>query len=84
MSGNVWEWASTIFGEFVANDAIREFPYPYKADDGRENLERTDVIRVRRGGGFDNFEDGLRVAERDPRQPGVVNPNSGVRCARSQ
>jgi formylglycine-generating enzyme required for sulfatase activity len=84
MSGNVWEWASTIFGEFVANDTIREFPYPYNADDGREDLERTDVIRVRRGGGFDNFEDGLRVAERDPRQPGVVNPNSGVRCARSQ
>jgi formylglycine-generating enzyme required for sulfatase activity len=83
MSGNVWEWVSTSFGEWVNGDTIREFPYPYTSSDGREDLERTDVIHVRRGGGFDNFKTGLGVAERDPRDPMLSLANSGVRCARS-
>jgi serine/threonine-protein kinase len=84
MSGNVWEWTSTIFGEFVDSNTLHEFEYPYVADDGREDLERTNVVRIRRGGGFDNFEDGLKAAEREARVPTFLNANSGVRCALSE
>jgi formylglycine-generating enzyme required for sulfatase activity len=42
MSGNVWEWTRSVYQE-----------YPYRADDGRESLERgNDDHRVVRGGSF--------------------------------
>lgn len=57
MSGNVWEWVSTLFGEINREDnALHEFSYPYDDDDGRENLElMLYAVRVRRGGGFDEL-----------------------------
>ena len=52
MSGNVWEWTSTIFDR-------EAFPYPYVSGDGRDDLTRTDVARVIRGssytGGYFNY-----------------------------
>ena len=42
MGGNVWEWCSS-----------RPLPYPYRPDDGREDLE-TPGERALRGGGFDS------------------------------
>ena len=39
MHGNVWEWCSS-----------KPQPYPYKADDGREDLSDTASSRVLRGG----------------------------------
>jgi formylglycine-generating enzyme required for sulfatase activity/energy-coupling factor transporter ATP-binding protein EcfA2 len=51
-AGNVWEWVQS---EYRA--------YPYRADDGRENLDSTDG-RVLRGGAFDDQDDFVRASVR--------------------
>jgi formylglycine-generating enzyme required for sulfatase activity len=52
MNGNVWEWCQSKYKT-----------YPYKADDGRENLQET-AVRVIRGGSWDNSELSCRSAYR--------------------
>ena len=53
MSGNVWEWTSSLWGE--DNSKLPEFRYPYDPADGRENQEApTSFRRVVRGGAFDS------------------------------
>ena len=50
MSGNVLEWTRSLWGP--ERDKLI-FPYPYKPDDGREQLQAPDDIRrVVRGGAF--------------------------------
>ena len=50
MSGNVLEWTRSLWGP-ERDKSI--FPYPYKPDDGREQLQAPDDIRrVVRGGAF--------------------------------
>ncbi|MEZ4668694.1 MAG: SUMF1/EgtB/PvdO family nonheme iron enzyme [Anaerolineae bacterium] len=83
MSGNVWEWVSTIYD---TDERANAFPYPYRADDGREDMERTDVVRVLRGGGWRDNNTNLRAAARF-RDDSVINPtfvhiDIGFRCAR--
>lgn len=47
MNGNVWEWCSSI----VEDDNGKKFSYPYKEDDGRENIELDEhYFRATRGG----------------------------------
>jgi formylglycine-generating enzyme required for sulfatase activity len=53
MSGNVWEWTHSLFK-----------PYPYKADDGRED-EKASGARVLRGGSFVGSSRFARCAYRD-------------------
>jgi formylglycine-generating enzyme required for sulfatase activity len=52
MAGNVWEWTSSLYK-----------PYPYEADDGREDQDR-DGSRVIRGGSWLNPQDLARCASR--------------------
>jgi formylglycine-generating enzyme required for sulfatase activity len=47
MSGNVWEWTRSLWGEDYSK---AEFKYPYKRDE-REKLKAPDQVRrVLRGG----------------------------------
>ncbi len=74
MVGNVWEWVSSIY-----------MPYPYRPDDGREDLEAPET-RALRGGSWLNERDRARVTYRLPPFPGdfiLFDPTNGFRCAMS-
>ena len=58
MHGNVWEWCSSIRKD-----------YPYRANDGREDLNETGSHRVVRGGGWGFNLPGCRSAYRCDRMP---------------
>ena len=50
MSGNVWEWTRSLWGRSWNEPS---FVYPYKPDDGREQLQAPDdILRGVRGGAF--------------------------------
>ena len=70
MAGNVWEWTSSLFST-----------YPYKAEDGREDLEAKGGRRVLRGGSWDHDEDGARCAYRNPSKPDLRYDDVGCRLA---
>ena len=53
MHGNVWEWCSSKFES-----------YPYRADDGREDLDDSERFRVLRGGAFRGLMKDCRSARR--------------------
>ena len=49
MVGNVWQWTSTAWGRDW-REGQSDFPYPYRPDDGRENLAPVDDLhRIFRG-----------------------------------
>jgi formylglycine-generating enzyme required for sulfatase activity len=67
MAGNVWEWTRSLWGK---DKEKPDFKYPYKLDDGRENLKAGDnIYRVVRGGAFYNNGTGVRCAFRDGFDP---------------
>ncbi len=73
LSGNVWEWTRSLWG---TNWEKPDFNYPYKSDDGRENLAaEMNVARVLRGGAFNNYLRLVRCAYRfrlNPRNGGNI------------
>ncbi len=72
MAGNVWEWVSTVYA-----------PYPYRAEDGREDQERP-TPRVLRGGSFASMLSSfVRCASRSKSAPGRRSAHIGFRVARN-
>lgn len=71
MSGNVWEWVSSLYRA-----------YPYAADDGREDLENTTDRRVYRGGVGSYIDFGVSGATRFRAKPDDREWFIGFRCAR--
>lgn len=76
MAGNVWEWTSTIYDR-------TDFPYPYLAGDGRENLNDASRARILRGGSWKSEPDQLRAANRERYNPRNTFDDLGFRCART-
>ena len=69
LAGNVWEWTAS---------ALR--PYPYAADDGREDATSPEP-RVVRGGSFIHGPHELRCSYRHGMLPGAVDHYVGFRLA---
>jgi formylglycine-generating enzyme required for sulfatase activity len=67
MSGNVWEWCQSLYQ-----------PYPYRADDGRENLEAKG-LRAVRGGSFYFGQRNMRCAYRLRSDPDFLSMDYGFR-----
>ena len=73
MAGNAWEWVSSAYR-----------PYPYRADDGRED-PKPGPVRGTRGGGHDSKPDEITTTRRGrnlSRNPASGHHNIGFRCAR--
>ena len=71
MAGNVWQWTNSLYK-----------PYPYNANDGRENSSDT-VGRVVRGGSFNLNAGSLPCAYRDNSNPTFRNIYHGFRLRAS-
>lgn len=67
MAGNIWEWTSSL-----------ERPYPYQADDGREEA-RSQGRRILRGGCYANPQGFARCACRFRLAPALRNEFIGFR-----
>lgn len=72
MGGNVWEWCSSLWTD-----------YPYRADDGREDLNAPGP-RILRGGAFDNPRNVLHCTHRRPAEPRARVALIGFRVALSE
>ena len=72
LSGNVWEWVSTIYKR-----------YPYAVDDGRESNADSTSARVIRGGSW-SISDVIRAAGRAGQIPSQKGISIGFRCGRDQ
>ncbi len=73
MAGNQWEWVASLY-----------WPYPYRADDGREDID-TAGVRGTRGGGHDSSAAEVTTTQRGrslSRAPLAGHHNIGFRCAR--
>jgi formylglycine-generating enzyme required for sulfatase activity len=78
MSGNVWEWTLSLWGQ---QDARPDFGYPYDPSDGRED-PNTKGTRIIRGGSWASSRFKARTAFRGTADPKVRNRLIGFRCFR--
>jgi iron(II)-dependent oxidoreductase len=77
MAGNVWEWTSSLWGK---NWGDTDFKYPYRPDDGREDLEAGDeILRVLRGGSWGFDQRSARCSYRSWFNPGGRFDDVGFR-----
>lgn len=77
MSGNVWEWTLTLWGE---DRNTPTFVYPYLSTDGRQNQRASEEFyRIIRGGSFKDDNKGVRSACRDLDLPNFSLNNLGFR-----
>jgi formylglycine-generating enzyme required for sulfatase activity len=74
LSGNAYTWTTSIYDQ-------DQFPYPYRADDGRENI-RSDTRRVLRGGAWYDSLVFARAVYRFRCYPYLRNYVSGFRVVR--
>jgi formylglycine-generating enzyme required for sulfatase activity len=77
LCGNVWEWCSTRWGH---NWQSLDYPYPYDALDGREDLSGSHA-RVMRGGSWFNPLAEAHPSYRGRYLPGSRGSNIGFRLA---
>lgn len=73
MAGNAWEWVASAYR-----------PYPYRADDGREDPV-AGPVRGTRGGGHDSPAAEITATQRGrnlSRNPASGHHNIGFRCAK--
>ena len=73
LAGNAWEWVSSAYR-----------PYPYKANDGRED-PKAGPVRVTRGGGHDSPAEEITTTQRGrqlSRNPRSGHHNIGFRCTK--
>ncbi|WP_420631311.1 SUMF1/EgtB/PvdO family nonheme iron enzyme [Candidatus Leptofilum sp.] len=80
LNGNVWEWTSTIWGSTRQKS---DFPYPYDAQDGRENPNDANSGRVVRGGSWLIIQNNMHGAFRFSFRPGNRSHVLGCRVRRS-
>jgi formylglycine-generating enzyme required for sulfatase activity len=73
LSGNVWEWVSTIYGQ-----------YPYLGDESQENAADQTSPRGFRGGAFNVIARDVRTAARNRFNPSFADFSIGFRCVRSE
>lgn len=80
MVGNVQEWVSTIWGE---DRKTPDYPYPYNAHDGREDLaddpQRPYLRRIHRGGSFKDSPEKCTCTKRGRIKPSNANEARGFR-----
>ena len=79
--GQVWEWCSSRYG---GGEVKPQFGYPYRPDDGREELEGDDTRIVRGGSWYDDDPAAhCRCGLRRGADPRYRLAPWGVRCART-
>jgi formylglycine-generating enzyme required for sulfatase activity len=79
MAGNVWEWTINLWGTDETKPAYR---YPYKPSDGRERVKASsNILRVLRGGSFQDLRQQVRCAARRGGFPLIGWSASGFRVA---
>lgn len=72
LSGNAYTWTLSIYDQ-------ERFPYPYRSDDGREDIHRMGVSRVLRGGSWRYLHDFARAVYRNNSHPAYRNFLIGFR-----
>jgi len=72
LSGNAYTWTLSIYDQ-------ERFPYPYRNDDGREDILATGVRRVLRGGSWSSNQLYARAVSRNGYVPGSRYDGLGFR-----